>query len=176
MKFPIQKCRIKFQPESRFDVIESQISSVYPIIHEKILFLYINFLHHKKHYGTNLEKQFYTKMTLIQFVHRLLAKRCVVFMNESDDYLLMNGESGFGGFEKVGHAKSLHDFLTYDEIKLSALMSVSSYTEFLNSGSRTNVGFNERDKTKIEINGIIIGMIGARFEREGVMEYQVSDL
>lgn len=134
----------------------------------------MNFLHHKRHHGTSMEKQFYAKMSLIQFVHRLLTKRCVVFMNESDDFMLLSGEKGFGGFEKVGIGKSLNEFLSYDEIKLSAFLSVSSYSEFLNSGSRTNVGYNERDKTKIELHGIIIGMIGARFEREGAMEYQVS--
>lgn len=56
--------------------------------------------------------------------------------------------------------------------KLSAFLSVSSHTEFLNNGRRFNCGIIEKDKSKIEIEGVIIGIIGGRFEAEDVMEWQ----
>lgn len=55
--------------------------------------------------------------------------------------------------------------------QLSAFLSVSSHSEFINSGDRYNAGKVEIDQD-IERNGVIIGLIGARFERPGVMEFQ----
>lgn len=116
-------------------------------------------------------------MNVIDFVQRLLTKRCVSFYGRNDRYLLTTGEHGYSGFTDIGTAGEkfplvLANCLSYDEIKLSALLSVTSHSEFINNGTRANCGEIEVDKSKIERDGVIIGIIGARFERPMYMEYQ----
>lgn len=135
------------------------------------------FLEYKNNFGSSVEKTLYKDMTVSGLVHRLLHKRAVAFLNSFDSYLLLTGVSGSGGFEEIGTdnekpSLSLANCLSYDEIKLSALLSVSSQSEFLNKGHRANVGIIEKDKTTIERDGVVIGIIGARFERPLMMEYQ----
>lgn len=54
----------------------------------------------------------------------------------------------------------LENCLSYDEIKLSALLSVSSYTYFINDGSRDNCGKYCTNRQMVEDFGVIIGLIG----------------
>ena len=70
-------------------------------------------------------------MDLTGFANRLLTKRPKTFFQKYDKYLLRNGVQGNGGFEKIGTSHEveplyLKDYLSYDEIKVSALLSVSS--------------------------------------------------
>ena len=58
LQFPIDTCRVKSQPEERLGFIQKQISSAYPLIHEKVLYLIMDFLEHKRKYG----EFFYLKM------------------------------------------------------------------------------------------------------------------
>nr|XP_036215397.1 uncharacterized protein LOC106618609 isoform X2 [Bactrocera oleae] len=166
LRFPIKfgrdTCRVMSQPKERYDEITKQIASAYPLIHERVVGLYLAFLEHKCKYD---------------LVQRLLEKRCVAFVGPLDDYLLLKGRKTLANFFDVGTVDEkapllLKDVLSYDEIKLSAFLSVSSHTEFLNNGRRFNAGIIEEDKSKIEIEGVIIGIIGGRFEAEDVMEWQ----
>ncbi|KAH8265781.1 hypothetical protein KR038_000423 [Drosophila bunnanda] len=179
--FPVQfgtdTCRVKTQPADRREHIRDQIASAYPVIHERTLFLYINFLEHKQKFGSEQEKAIYKDMSLAEFVQRLLAKRCVWFFGDSDNYCTMDGKTGHEGFEAVGTPAEqpplqLVSVLSYDEIKLAALLYVSTHSEFINNGRRANAGEVTLDKSQIEREGVIIGLIGARFERPYVMEYQ----
>ncbi|XP_053951688.1 uncharacterized protein LOC128859041 isoform X1 [Anastrepha ludens] len=177
VEFGTNTCRIISQPKERYPEIQKQIASAYPIIHERVLGLYLAFLEHKCKYGNDIERAIYTEMTLTDLVQRLLIKRCVAFVGNSDEYLLITGQMGFGGFHDVGTTAEraelkLENVLSYDEIKLSAFLSVSSHTEFLNDGDRFNAGVIEMDKSKIEVAGVVIGMIGGRFEVMNVMEWQ----
>ncbi|XP_016980131.1 uncharacterized protein LOC108045344 [Drosophila rhopaloa] len=176
-EFPIDSCRVKAQPEDRSERIREQIASAYPVIHERTLMLYISFLEHKLKFGSDQEKRMYQNMTVVDFVQRLLAKRCVWFFGGGDYYHTMDGETGFDGFEDVGtpaekHPLKLTSVLSYDEIKLAALLYVSTHSEFINSGRRENAGEVTQNKDTIEREGVIIGLIGGRFERPYVMEYQ----
>nr|XP_023019712.1 uncharacterized protein LOC111508445 [Leptinotarsa decemlineata] len=62
--------------------------------------------------------------------------------------------------------------LTYDEMKLSVFLSVSSYTYFVNLGERANFGKHLENREDIAREGIIIGLIGPRLKKRNVMEYQ----
>ncbi|XP_075155314.1 ADP-ribosylarginine hydrolase CG2909-like [Haematobia irritans] len=176
--FPIHSCRVKSQPKERHPNIQQQICSAYPVIHEKVLFLIIDFLQHKLKYGSRKEKKLYKGMSLIDFVQRLLTKRCISFYGEDDDYLLIDAKTGYGpNYMKVGSKEEvpplvLNNVLSYDEIKISAFLSVSSMSDFINDGNRANCGIPITDKSKIEPEGLVVGMIGARFERKGLMECQ----
>lgn len=65
------------------------------------------------------------------------------------------------GWELVGSTEQkpplvLEDCLSYDELKLSALVYVSGYTDCINNGTRKNSAVvNEED---IEENAVIIGL------------------
>ncbi|XP_073828618.1 uncharacterized protein [Musca autumnalis] len=176
--FPIDSCRIKSQPKERYPNIQQQIVSAYPVIHEKVLFLIIDFLEHKLEFGSPIEKRLYKGMTITDFVQRLLSKRCVSFYGEDDDYMLLDAYTGHGpNYKQVGSSEEitplvLKNVLSYDEIKISALLSVSSFSDFINDGNRANCGKPIADLTKIEREGLVLGMIGARFERREVMEFQ----
>lgn len=56
--------------------------------------------------------------------------------------------------------------------QLSALLSVSSHSELINNGNRQNCGIIEKNKSLIEREGVVIGVIGARLTRRDVMEFQ----
>ncbi|KAH8415288.1 hypothetical protein KR222_000234 [Zaprionus bogoriensis] len=174
-QFGTQTCRVKSQPAGRREQIRGQIASAYPIIHELTLFLYISFLEHKQQFGNGNELNVYGNLSIMEFVQRLLAKRCVYFFGHGDSYMLLDGSTGGDGFEQVGSSGEkvpllLQNVLSYDEIKLAALLYVSTHSEFINDGRRSNAGQVELDKSKIEPEGVIMGLIGARFERDGVME------
>ncbi|XP_046812093.1 uncharacterized protein LOC124421257, partial [Lucilia cuprina] len=123
LKFPIDSCRVKSQPVERHADIQQQISSAYPLIHEKVLFLILDFLEHKLKYGTTREKQLYANMGPTEFVQRLLNKRCASFVGFFDSYVLITGETGCGEkYLKVGTDEeeaplTLDNVLSYDEIK-----------------------------------------------------------
>lgn len=55
---------------------------------------------------------------------------------------------------------------------MSALLSVSSHSELINNGNRQNCGVIERNKSLIEREGVVVGIIGARLTRRDVMEFQ----
>lgn len=65
----------------------------------------------------------------------------------------------------------LFDYMTYDEIQISSLVSTSIPTYFINAGSRMNGGCTTPDNTH-ETEGVYVAAVGARFERPEFMESQ----
>ena len=115
-------------------------------------------------------------MTLLQLIDRLLRKRPAVFVGPCDNYMLFNGTSGSGGFDLIGHLCEdsklpITEYMTYDEMKLAALVSVSSNSYFINSGSRHNRGVAGMEGT-FQPDGVIVGQVGARFHKPEKMEWQ----
>lgn len=66
----------------------------------------------------------YAHMSLTDFIQRLLCKRCVMFVDEIDEYLLISGETGEGDdYLKIGTEEeqlplTLNNVLSYDEVKV----------------------------------------------------------
>ena len=77
---------------------------------------------------------------------------------------LLSGSSGHGGFENIADSERVYDLMTYDEIAIAALVSVSVPTFFINSGGRRNSGQREPMGT-FERKGYYTGCVGARFEK-----------
>lgn len=159
------------------DILEMNANSVYPLIHEAMLPLLARWLKHKRTHGSAIERAMYQDMGLVQFIHRLLEKRAVHFFGANDKWKLIDGKTGVQGWENVGtdHEKEplvLTKCLSYDEIKLSAMVAMSSHTEFINDGSRENRGVVSPDPDSIQPRGVILGVVGTRFSRPRVMEYQ----
>ena len=83
---------------------------------------------------------------------------------------------GHGGFDAIGSDQehpelSLEQLMSYDEMAMSALMSVGGPTQFVNRGDRYNRGRVDEDGTFVA-HGVYIGCVGARFERPEKMEWQ----
>lgn len=155
-KFPTDTVRCKFlgSHTSKED-LQKNLNSAYVIIHYKAVHLYCNFILFKRKYGSDIEKNLYKNMTLKEFIDRLLKKRAVSFLGAYDKYLLLNGKKGSGGWESVGKngEKSplvLEECLSYDEMKCSVFLNVSSYTYFVNQGDRKNMAKFSEDRSNIE--------------------------
>merc|ERR1711892_636677 len=143
----------------------------YPIIHADVDDLMQKFLSKKKISGTDDEKKIYESMTVQSFTHRLLTKRPLVFFNPNDYWADKKGNSGQGDWDKKARQDKLRNFLSYDEIKISALIQLSTETFLINSGSRNNKGEKGRYGSFIT-EAVYVAAVGARFEKPGRMDYQ----
>lgn len=177
--FPTQANRIAViakNDSTKAVLISAQAQRTRPLLHKKAMRLIKNFLAYKRKHGTRVERRLYKHMDEYAFIDRLLIKRPLMFMTADDQYLLRDGKKGFGGFEAIGTSKEcaplvLADYLSYDEMLIAALVGVSTPTFFINSGSRTNRGVPGKPGSYQEA-GIYIGLVGARFEKEDLMEFQ----
>ena len=94
-----------------------------------------------------------------------------------DYYILMDGTVGEGGWENVDTPNEvpllkLENYQSYGEMKLSAFLSVSSHTVFINDGKKANCAVLEKERTRIEEDGVIMGLIGTTLTKENVMEHR----
>lgn len=156
VKFPVETTKCSFlKTHVARNILNRNINSVYPIVHHKALELFCKFILYKRKYGTKIEKSLYKDMSLKDFIDRLLKKRAVAFVGVQDSYHLLTNEEGMGNWENIGKTSQkpplvLEDCLSYDEIKCSAFLCVSSYTYFLNTGDRKNMAVFDEDRNKIE--------------------------
>ena len=152
------------------------INGSYPSLHESVLVLFHNFLQWKKQNATQWDSNVYTKeMTIIDLVDRVIRLRPLMFMQRCDLYILRNGAGGVGGWKNIGKKSGINgpnilEYMSYDEIKLSAFLQISSPVYPINSGSRTNMAA-KKCGTSLD-KAIYVGAVGARFEKENVMEWQ----
>ncbi|CAH0714859.1 unnamed protein product, partial [Brenthis ino] len=174
--FPIESIRLEKLKESRpIERLKRNILSTYPLIHEKVFLLMIQFLKYKCEHGSHIEKELYKDKSVLSLIDRILKKRAITFVGSHDKYKLISGEEGVDGWEKIGTPEQkppllLEDCLSYDEMKLSAMVYISGYTECINIGERLNKGIVNEDN--IEEEAVIIGLIGPRFHRRGKMDYE----
>nr|CAD7576582.1 unnamed protein product [Timema californicum] len=183
IKFPVDTVRCSYLLEmsdiSR-ESMEHYANSAYPILHEDVLYLYINFLENKMRFGSAREKDLYSGMSVVDLVHRLLENRAVTFFGSNDFYLLLNGEKGRGGWEDLGSLPAdkevppldFENCLSYHEMKLSAFLTVSSESAFINEGNRNNRGIPAQDPESVQAYGVVVGVIGTRLEKPGFMEWE----
>jgi hypothetical protein len=179
--FPCKKLQNRIKTVARSAEKKQKVSEfallTRPFAHVSVLTSLVeSFLLHKCLFGTAFERSFYRDMSALDLCQRLLVKRPVVFMTASDRYLLSNGRDGSGGFDRLSPVEddllSVHNYITYDEMQISALFSVSVPTFFINSGARNNMGVHDVKKDhSYETEGIYVGSVGCRFERPGKMEW-----
>lgn len=156
------------------------------VVHQRFPDLVRQFLKHKLQHGSPIEKAYYGQhgWTWSRQVARLIEKRPLVFMGSSDftvlrDYSKLQDTSEWDYVGKTdGSANSvternqylfLKDYLSYDEIMLGSLLGASGPSYFINDGSRVNLGKPGKPGT-FEERGIIVGLVGARFERPDRMD------
>ena len=173
----------------------------YPIIDKSLQELIITFINFKLIHGTILEQKFYNKnynsdsspyKKVSRFINRILFKRPKTFQLKIDEYKFRTnkGNSHDGtddnAYFKIGKEEqeqreglTLEETMSYDEMEISALVSMSWKTPVVNDGDRLNGITEYTNKSEINLleslktNPIIyVGCIGARFERPQKMEYR----
>jgi hypothetical protein len=165
-----------FDPQA----IQSDAESTRIIVHHKFPALVDQFLQHKRAHGSEYEKALYTPtFTWKDEVSRLITKRPLVFMGAGDFTILRDGntiDNETDEWDRNGTAvqhKNKHltlaEYLSYDEIMLSSLIGVSGPSYFINDGNRYNRGKPGRAGA-FEERGVIVGLVGARFERADRMD------
>ncbi|TLD37147.1 hypothetical protein E2P81_ATG03959 [Venturia nashicola] len=172
------KSRLQLPPEQ----IASDALSTHIIIHPRLPALFDHFLAHKRVYGSSHEKHLYKTAEIYTWrtlTTRLIEQRPLAFLNGSDHTLLRDGtqlpdaanewDRNGTNQQHLNRVLTLDDYLSYDEIFLSSLIGVSGQTSFINRGTRNNHA-RKRSLPKWEERGVIIGLVGARFEREGRMD------
>ncbi|KNC55565.1 uncharacterized protein AMSG_01829 [Thecamonas trahens ATCC 50062] len=124
--------------------------------------------------GADAARQLYGDGSAEAVMARLVAKRPLMFMNGNDSHLLRDGTSrGWGVPEPRA------EYMDYDEMVYSALIGVSCVTPFINQGGRYNRGIFVGEDTwadEVEPLGVYVGMVGARFEVRGKMEFSYCGL
>ncbi|KAF2436335.1 hypothetical protein EJ08DRAFT_728871 [Tothia fuscella] len=176
--FPTANNRItNFDPE----VVASDALHTNIVLHPRLPNLFTAFLAHKREHGSVYEKELYASpdtFTWRTLATRLIEKRPLAFVGASDSTVLRNGQSLRDSREWDRNGTSQQDrnevltlkkYLSYDEIMLSSLIAVSGPTYFINKGDRYN-GAELARKGTFEERGIIVGVVGARFERRDKMD------
>jgi hypothetical protein len=152
------------------------------VLHLRLLPLFTSFLAHKRLHGSSHEKALYQTpetFTWMSLARRLVEKRPLAFLTRRDSTLLRNGlalQDAVNEWDRNGTAQqdmnstlSLEEYLSYDEIMLASLVAVSGPSFFINNGNRYNRGI-PGPKGTYQDRGVIIGLVGARFERRDRMD------
>lgn len=164
----------------RFDpgTVAADAAGTRVVVHTRYPALVEAFLAHKRAHGSARERALYHgSWTWRDQVARLLAKRPLSFLDARDNTLLRNGARRPGAaaaWDRVGGDDEdadlcLADYLSYDEILLGSLLGVSGPSHFINDGRRTNMG-HPGAPGSFEPRGVIIGLVGPRFERHARMD------
>merc|ERR1711871_1139710 len=118
--------------------VEDHAKGTRPVLHSKVFSLIEDFISIKRHHGTQVERNLYRDLGVVDVVDRMIQKRPLAFLNSVDQFRLKSGESGAGGFDLIGTDQEFNPLLlknlqSYDEMQLSALLSMSTPTFFINS-------------------------------------------
>lgn len=178
-KFPTQSNCLKsiaITEETQKKIVQ-HAHLVQVIADSKIQKLIQDFLEHKQQFGSKIEQNFYQNMSALDFLKRLIKNRPLVFYTKNDIYRLQEKNViGEGCFENIGTECEvdplvLRNYLSYDEMQIAALLGVAVPTFFINNGNRLNKAIPD-SLGNFEKEGIYIGLVGARFEKPGLMEWQ----
>lgn len=153
---------------------------------KRIIKLIEDFLVYKLMFGFNIEKNKYidyTKSTEdniipispYKFIGRLIKKRALMFESRSDKYKLRDNTTGYDGWKYIGtdYEKPpllMNDYLTYDELEISAYLCMSVYTPFINKCNNRNKATDDGDDH--ERNGIVVCQTAPRLDKSNIMEWR----
>ncbi|KAJ3063478.1 hypothetical protein HK102_008458 [Quaeritorhiza haematococci] len=187
LPFPITKpyntvLAVDLKEEEHSHYIVEQAKSARTVVHADVVALIEDFLRCKRENGTDTEQFNYQMMEsatnsgllVTRFIRdRLVTKRPFVFCGQ-DDLTMMRNDTAqeplaahwdMVGKDSEGKLK-MRDYLSYDEMALSALLSLSTQTCFINDGSRNNAGQKyDEESQPYQEEGVVIYLVGARFER-----------
>lgn len=163
-------------PELVKEQIAKDALTTHAIVNKKVIDLINDFIAFKSQYSAHAAffAQFQNKP--INYINRLLTKRPICFFGPSDttffsfdnQYLFKNKEDVQHFIEDKMSNDAIKYYISYDEMCISALIGLCSPTFCINDGNR----YNARKLQPQEIRALYCGLVGARFERPGFMEWQ----
>ena len=155
--------------------IAADAKATHILVHPRYSGLLTSFLAHKRATGSIYERSLYANISWQQLAARFIRARPLAFLGSSDYTLLRDGKAldsdatlewdrnGTSSQHLNSHL-TLESYLSYDEIMLSSLLGVSGPSFFINTGDRYNRA-RPAPEGSCESRGIIVGLVGARFER-----------
>jgi hypothetical protein len=160
--------------------IAADAQATHILVHPRYPALLTSFLAYKRAKGSVHECSLYADLSWQQLAARFINARPLSFLNSNDYTLLRDGTildtNATQEWDRNGTASqhlnshlTLENYLSYDEIMLSSLLGVSGPSQFINTGSRNNRA-RPAPEGSFEPRGIIVGLVGARFERENRMD------
>jgi hypothetical protein len=144
---------LEFAAEKQIDLAETA-KQTHLVIPLRLKHTLNDFLLYKK----TVEPKIFEKMTVADFIKRLMTARPAVFVGSHDR-------------TEYWPDQQASDCLTYDEIPIAAMLISSSYTHFINSGGMQNNGKLGAPGTYQE-DGICMNVVGTRLEKPLKCEYQ----
>lgn len=171
------------------EIFQKQAENVQIILDASTYELFSKFFAHKKAHGNPVERAVYAGLPDVNaFIDRLLKQRPLTFFTSADQTRLRVTPPGtrvplgmardwnlVGQVDARGNSIEANikmtDYLTYEEMELSALINVSTPTHFINSGDRMNMG-KYGPPTQYPMQGVFIAAVGPRFEVPGRMEFR----
>ncbi|KAI2466787.1 hypothetical protein F4781DRAFT_335244 [Annulohypoxylon bovei var. microspora] len=170
LKFPTSHNRVtNFDPKViRQDALGTRI-----VVHKNFPLLVGRFLTAMRGScgNENYRQLYHHPWVWTQQVRRLVEKRPITFLTSRDSTLFRDGHYKMNGapfWDSVGEESAdlsiLEDNLSYEEIMLGSLLAVSGPSYFINDGGRYNQAEPGTPGT-FETRGIIVGLVGPRFER-----------
>ena len=167
-------------------------TDVYPICHSvvsKIIIDWVKLVMGNKHHElypiyknmqlyNELNELFHDKKFIVcKLIQRLLTKRPIAFYGPGDYYVTRDNKTD-GSF--YNSSPNVKDYITYDECIISALIGVSNETYTLRDNPFNPYGDCNNSDTDIEKDNrikktILVGQVGARFERAEYMESTYID-
>lgn len=147
----------------RDNQIEKEINSfakrAHTLIDSSVSKQLSDFLENKLESGSSTERTLYQNMTVEKFVKRLLEKRPLSLSFSGIAYLR----------DRTTVEKDiplpLEDYLSYDEMQVSAFLVTATPTHFINEGESDNLGNRLKDGI-CEQRGIYYGISGARLANQ----------
>ena len=167
---------VNFPPST----IAADAKATHILVHPRYPALLTSFLAHKRVKGSVHERSLYADLSWQQLAARFIHARPLSFLDSHDYTVLRDGtilhSDATQEWDRNGTASqhlnshlTLENYLSYDEIMLSSLLGVSGPSHFINTGSRYNRA-RPAPQDSYEPRGIIVGLVGARFERENRMD------
>ncbi|KAI6085757.1 hypothetical protein F4821DRAFT_144996 [Hypoxylon rubiginosum] len=153
------------------ETVKSDAAQARLLVHHRFPQLIDRFLNYKRQHGSATEKRVYANMTAGQEIARLFRNRPLAFLDGTDTTKLRDGRvihSAAHLWDAVGTDRegiiTLDEYLSYEEIMLSSFIGCSGPSFFINDGNRHNSAHPGYPGT-FEERGVIVGLVGARFER-----------
>lgn len=166
--FPGENQTAKFV--ERNHLIEKEINTfakhAHTIIDTSVNKLLSDFLVNKMGSGSLEEQALYQNMTVEDFVKRLLEKRSLSFSHSGVAYLRDRTSAD------KDTPLELKNYLSYDEMQVSAFLITATPTHFINEGESDNMG-NRLKEGVCERQGIYYGISGARLGKQDFMEEEL---
>ena len=108
---------------SQGDHIAQLANGARPVVHEEVVALMEKWISLMRRLGSEDEQRIYAEMTPSSLVDRLLSCRPLAFLTRVDSWLAKDGRHGAQNWEETARSQ-LDTFLSYDEIKISALIGL----------------------------------------------------